>query len=194
MTESKDTEVVEQDDAIETAPVEAAPEAVAEAAPEAAEEAPVEAAPEPVVEAAPELVVEAAPEPVVEAAPEPVVEAAPEPAVEAAPPKAAPPVAAPAPVAEAAAEASTDDLSANRHRRQMVGTVVSTKGEKTAVVSVTRTFLHPQARKYVRRSKKYMAHDEHGICAEGDEVLIEQCRPLSKHKRWRLRKVVRQHA
>lgn len=170
MTESKDTEVVEQDDAIETAPVEAAPEAVAEAAPEAAEEAPVEAAPEPVVEAAPE------------------------PAVEAAPPKAAPPVAAPAPVAEAAAEASTDDLSANRHRRQMVGTVVSTKGEKTAVVSVTRTFLHPQARKYVRRSKKYMAHDEHGICAEGDEVLIEQCRPLSKHKRWRLRKVVRQHA
>ena len=139
-----------------------------------------------VVEAAPEAVVEAAPEAVVEAAPEPVVEAAPEPP----PAPAAPP---PAPVVEVAAPAE-DEGPASRHRRQMVGTVVSTKSEKTAIVSVTRTFLHPQARKYVRRSKKYMAHDEHGICSEGDEVLIEQCRPLSKNKRWRLRKVVRAHA
>jgi small subunit ribosomal protein S17 len=76
----------------------------------------------------------------------------------------------------------------------MIGKVVSVKTEKTAVVSVTRTFMHPKARKYVRRSKRYMAHDEHGICNEGDEVLIEQCRPLSKHKRWRLRKVVRANA
>ena len=83
--------------------------------------------------------------------------------------------------------------AASRHRRQLMGQVVSTKGEKTAVVSVTRTFLHPQYRKYVRRSKKYMTHDEHNTCGEGDQVLIEECRPMSKHKRWRLRSVLRKN-
>ncbi len=72
----------------------------------------------------------------------------------------------------------------DRHRRRMTGIVVSTKMEKTAVVSVTRVFLHAKYRKYVRRRARYMAHDEAGVCAVGDQVVIEECRPLSKHKRW----------
>ncbi len=92
------------------------------------------------------------------------------------------------------AETIADEVGgASRHRRQLMGQVVSAKGEKTAVVSVTRTYLHPQYRKYVRRSKKYMTHDEHNTCGEGDQVLIEECRPMSKHKRWRLRSVLRKN-
>jgi small subunit ribosomal protein S17 len=71
-----------------------------------------------------------------------------------------------------------------RHRRTMTGVVVSTKMDKTAVIAVTRVFLHPKYRKYVRRRKKYMAHDEHSKCAMGDQVVIEECRPMSRHKRW----------
>ncbi len=98
-----------------------------------------------------------------------------------------------APSSEAAAE---DNLAGEhgRHRRTATGIVVSTKMEKTAVISVTRVFLHPKYRKYVRRRKKYMAHDEHGQCAVGDQVLIEECRPMSAHKRWRFLKIMRKHA
>ena len=93
-----------------------------------------------------------------------------------------------------AVEGSEDTAThAGRHRRQLMGTVKSSKGDKTAVVSVTRTFLHPQYRKYVRRSKNYLTHDEHNACGEGDQVLIEECRPMSKHKRWRLRSVLRKN-
>lgn len=78
---------------------------------------------------------------------------------------------------------------AGRHRRQLTGTVVSTANTKTIVVKVQRTFLHPAVRKYVRRSKKYMAHDEQETATVGDVVVIEECRPLSARKRWRLRSV-----
>ncbi len=80
-----------------------------------------------------------------------------------------------------------------RHRRTLTGVVVSTAGTKTAVVKVERTFLHPQYRKYVRQSKKYMAHDEHQACGLGDVVIIEECRPMSARKRWRLRSVTRKN-
>lgn len=84
------------------------------------------------------------------------------------------------------------EAAAKRHRRQLTGEVVSkVENSKTAVVRVTRTFLHPQVRKYVRRSKKYMAHDEHNAVQVGDIIIIEECRPISKRKRWRLRSVVR---
>jgi small subunit ribosomal protein S17 len=73
----------------------------------------------------------------------------------------------------------------------MIGIVTSTKGAKTAVVAVTRTYLHPQYRKYVRQTKKYAAHDEAELCNEGDRVMIEECRPVSKRKNWRLRSVLR---
>ncbi len=83
------------------------------------------------------------------------------------------------------APAAEEGAQKARHRRTATGIVVSTAMDKTAVVSVTRLFLHPKYRKYVRHSKKYMAHDEHGACSVGDQVVIEECRPMSKHKRWR---------
>ena len=87
-------------------------------------------------------------------------------------------------IIEAPAAVETEELK-GRHRRTATGIVVSTAMDKTAVISVTRVFLHPKYRKYVRHSKKYMAHDEHGACNLGDQVVIEECRPMSKHKRWR---------
>jgi small subunit ribosomal protein S17 len=66
----------------------------------------------------------------------------------------------------------------------MQGVVVSDKGDKTVVVQVERTFLHPVMKKTVRRSKKYHAHDETNSCKEGDRVEIGECPPKSKLKRW----------
>ena len=89
------------------------------------------------------------------------------------------------------AEITTAAEHAGRHRRKATGEVVSTKMDKTIVVSVTRVFLHPKYRKYVRHSKRYMAHDEHGAAGLGDQVVIEECRPLSKNKRWRYFSTIR---
>jgi small subunit ribosomal protein S17 len=66
----------------------------------------------------------------------------------------------------------------------MQGVVVSDKGDKTVVVQVERTFLHPVMRKTVRRHKKFHAHDETNACKEGDRVEIGECAPKSKLKRW----------
>jgi small subunit ribosomal protein S17 len=89
---------------------------------------------------------------------------------------------------------TTEGTVQGRHRRTATGVVVSTKMDKTAVISVTRVFLHPKYRKYVRRRKKYMAHDEHGACTVGDQVVIEECRPMSKHKRWVFKTTLRKKA
>ena len=69
-------------------------------------------------------------------------------------------------------------------RRVMTGTVVSDKGDKTVVVQVERTFLHPVQKKTVRRSKRYHAHDEHNAYKVGQIVQIGECPPKSKLKRW----------
>ena len=69
--------------------------------------------------------------------------------------------------------------------RSMVGTVTSAKMEKTAVVTIERRWRHPLYKKIVRRSKKYLVHDELGV-AIGEKVRIEESRPLSKHKRWKI--------
>ncbi|MCW5725314.1 MAG: 30S ribosomal protein S17 [Maricaulaceae bacterium] len=69
-------------------------------------------------------------------------------------------------------------------KRVLHGVVVSDKGAKTVVVRVERTFLHPLLRKTVRRSKKYHAHDEKNAFKVGDQVLIQECAPKSKLKRW----------
>ena len=69
-------------------------------------------------------------------------------------------------------------------KRILEGVVVSDKGDKTVVVKVERTFLHPVLKKTVRRSKKYHAHDEKGEYKAGDVVRIQECRPLSKLKTW----------
>ncbi len=71
-------------------------------------------------------------------------------------------------------------------KRVMEGVVVSTKQDKTAVVRVDRTFLHPVMKKIVRRSKKYHAHDEANVAVEGQLVTIQECPPRSKLKTWEL--------
>jgi small subunit ribosomal protein S17 len=69
-------------------------------------------------------------------------------------------------------------------KRILQGTVVSDKGDKTIVVRVDRRVMHPIYKKFIARSKKFMAHDEGNLYREGDIVRIEESRPLSKRKRW----------
>jgi small subunit ribosomal protein S17 len=69
-------------------------------------------------------------------------------------------------------------------RRVMQGTIVSDKGDKTVVVQVERTYLHPLLKKTVRRSAKVHAHDEANAYKAGDVVEIQECPPKSKLKRW----------
>lgn len=74
--------------------------------------------------------------------------------------------------------------------RTVTGRVISNKMDKTVTVLVERLVRHPLYGKYVRRSTKLHAHDENNECAEGDLVMVEQCRPLSKTKCWRLVRIV----
>ena len=74
--------------------------------------------------------------------------------------------------------------------KTITGTVVSSKMDKTISVCIERTVKHPLYGKYIRRSTKVMVHDEVNECSEGDIVIIESSRPLSKNKSWRLQKVV----
>ena len=74
--------------------------------------------------------------------------------------------------------------------RSLTGLVTSDKMDKTITVEVERRVKHPLYKKYVRRRTKLHAHDEENTCNIGDTVSIEQCRPLSKSKSWRLREVV----
>ena len=71
-------------------------------------------------------------------------------------------------------------------RRQVQGTVVSDANDKTVVVQVDRRVMHPVYKKFITRSKKYHAHDEENRLKVGDLVKIEECRPISKNKRWRV--------
>ena len=72
------------------------------------------------------------------------------------------------------------------NRRQLVGNVIPSKMDKTVVVQVARRFPHPVYQKYVTRTKKYYAHDPKKECSPGDRVRIEESKPLSKLKRWRI--------
>ncbi len=71
-------------------------------------------------------------------------------------------------------------------RRRLIGVVVSDKMEKTAVVEIDRTVLHSKYLKRFTKSKRYKAHDEENKAKVGDRVVIEECRPLSKDKSWRI--------
>lgn len=77
-----------------------------------------------------------------------------------------------------------------KNRKQIVGKVVSNKMDKTIVVEIERMMMHPKYHKFVRRTKKVKSHDERNECSIGDIVLIEETRPLSKEKRYRLVKIV----
>ena len=75
--------------------------------------------------------------------------------------------------------------------RSASGTVVSNKMDKTITVEVERMIKHPLYGKYIRRSKKIRAHDPENQCQEGDKVTIEETRPISKNKAWKLSSVDR---
>ena len=69
-------------------------------------------------------------------------------------------------------------------RRILQGEVISNKMDKSVVVKVERRFKHPLYKKFIKRSKKYCAHDPENLCQEGDVVRIQETRPLSKTKSW----------
>ncbi len=71
-------------------------------------------------------------------------------------------------------------------RRVLQGVVVGDKADKTVIVQVDRRIQHPLYKKFIRRSKKYMAHDETNARKVGDQVQIRECRPLSKNKNWEI--------
>ncbi len=79
-----------------------------------------------------------------------------------------------------------------KQRKVRTGVVISNKMDKTVVVEVSRTVLHPVYKKFVRRRKRFMAHDEQNACRIGDEVMIVETRPLSRHKNWRVRKILKE--
>ena len=74
--------------------------------------------------------------------------------------------------------------------KQQIGIVISNKMQKTIVVKVENRYSHPMYSKTLIRTKKYLAHDQLEECNIGDQVLVEECRPLSKRKRWKLVKIL----
>lgn len=76
-------------------------------------------------------------------------------------------------------------------KKERIGVVVSGKANKTIVVAVQIRYQHPKYLKTLIKTKRYMAHDETNQCQNGDIVLIEESRPLSRHKKWMLKKVLK---
>lgn len=82
-------------------------------------------------------------------------------------------------------------MSAGQGRKKtQVGLVVSNKMDKSIVIQTTRLTPHKLYGKYIRRQVKYLADDPENTCNVGDRVMIEECRPLSRRKRWRLRTIL----
>jgi small subunit ribosomal protein S17 len=79
-------------------------------------------------------------------------------------------------------------------RKTQVGVVVSDKMDKTVVIKVDRLVKHPVYNKFIKRAAKYKAHDKDNSCHTGDRVLIVECRPLSKDKRWKVRHIIEKTA
>ena len=74
--------------------------------------------------------------------------------------------------------------------KERIGIVVSDKMQKTIVVKVENRYPHPIYSKTIIKTKKYLVHDEMGECSIGDQVLVHECRPLSRKKRWKLAKII----
>jgi small subunit ribosomal protein S17 len=83
-----------------------------------------------------------------------------------------------------------DTPAEKKGARTLTGRVVSNKMQKTIAVEIERLVKHPTYGKYIRRTTKLLAHDESGASRLGDLVTIEPCRPMSRHKSWRLLEVV----
>ena len=77
-------------------------------------------------------------------------------------------------------------LQTENKKRRLEGVVVSDKMQKTRVVAITRTKRHPKYLKYYKVTKRYKVHDEANASKTGDKVTIEECRPMSRDKRWRV--------
>ncbi len=89
------------------------------------------------------------------------------------------------------AEQNTAEQAQDTTRERMLtGKVVSARMDKTASVAIERLVRHPVYGKYIRRTTKLKAHDENNECREGDTVTIAECRPISRHKSWRVVNVV----
>lgn len=84
----------------------------------------------------------------------------------------------------------SDEMSQRGMSKQRRGVVTSNRMQKTVVVSVERIVMHPKYRKYLKRRTKVKAHDEKNECQVGDVVLIVECRPMSRQKRWRVSQVL----
>nr|YP_009308912.1 ribosomal protein S17 [Toxarium undulatum]AOS86655.1 ribosomal protein S17 [Toxarium undulatum] len=74
--------------------------------------------------------------------------------------------------------------------KEKIGIVVSNKMQKTVVIKVESRFPHPIYSKTIVKTKKYLVHDELEHCNVGDQVVVQECRPLSKRKRWKLKKIL----
>lgn len=91
-------------------------------------------------------------------------------------------------------DTNTATVPVRGHKKERVGEVISNKMAKTIVVRVERRFPHPEFKKVVTQYNKFYAHDEKSDAKVGDRVRIQECRPLSKTKRWRLVEVVERNA
>ena len=78
--------------------------------------------------------------------------------------------------------------------KQQIGIVISDKMQKTIAIKVENRYPHPIYSKTLIKTKKYLVHDELEKCNIGDQVLVEECRPLSKRKRWKLAKILSKSA
>jgi small subunit ribosomal protein S17 len=78
-------------------------------------------------------------------------------------------------------------------KQERIGVVISNKAEKTITVAIQIRYQHPKYGKTLIKTKKYLAHDENNRCKSGDIVLIEQSRPISKHKKWILKELIRSY-
>jgi small subunit ribosomal protein S17 len=81
-------------------------------------------------------------------------------------------------------------MESRKLRKERIGVVVSDKMDKSITISVELRMKHPKYGKFVKKSRKYMAHDENNDCGIGDTVKIMETRPLSKNKNWRLVEII----
>lgn len=81
-------------------------------------------------------------------------------------------------------------IDIKKSKKIKVGVVISNKMDKSTVVQTERLISHKLYSKFIRRNTKYMAHDPNNVCNIGDRVMIEECRPLSKRKRWRVKEII----
>jgi small subunit ribosomal protein S17 len=81
-------------------------------------------------------------------------------------------------------------MAGKRMRKERKGLVISNRMQKTVVVSVDRAVMHPKYKKYLKLSSRVKAHDEKNECRIGDRVVIVECRPLSREKRWRVTRIL----